>query len=612
MSGPLRELIVRFVFQGDTKRIDAVNKGLNDIKDRAHRAGDGLDHMTNRAKANAGALGGLAGTIRGLVAGYLGFQAVSGVAHFIGQANAEFERLNAALVTATGSEAGARKAFDQIQKFAATTPYELGQVTDAFIKLKNLGLDPSEQALTSYGNTASAMGKPLMQMIEAVADASTLEFERLKEFGIKSKQQGDSVIFTFRGVKTTVKKDAKAIEKYLIGLGANQFAGGMKRQAMTLNGILSNLQDNFGRLARKVGSGGLLDALKRAASAMVETTSNGDSLAEKIGKTLGSAVDWLRENFGKLVTVAKTVGIVFAAWKIGSLVTGLYNLAKGATFASLAARVMGASFRTALISTGVGALIIAVGLLAEDIYQFATGGKSVIGGLVKQFPEFGRVVQGISDFFVYAGPIVSDFWYALMEGFQTAMAVYGPGLAMFGQWLWENLAWAFQAIAPLVAGFFTTAASLVIGFVEILTRVFNDPKAVVADLWRFIQAQFAAGIAYLLGAGASITGAIGNAFMGAYQAALGWIDGIVQAVLSLPSRVAGAMGSLAGQVAAYLGMNPGAAVGPKAAVMAGAGNSSTINYQGGPISVTTNNPAAAGAAINAGRAMPRLRPAGSY
>jgi hypothetical protein len=37
------------------------------------------------------------------------------------------------------------------------------------------------------------MGKDMMQMIEAVADASTGEFERLKEFGIKASKQGDQV-----------------------------------------------------------------------------------------------------------------------------------------------------------------------------------------------------------------------------------------------------------------------------------------------------------------------------------------------------------------------------------------------------------------------------------
>jgi len=96
----------------------------------------------------------------------------------------DFEKLETSLRTSfNGNAEAARKAFKVITDFAAKTPFQVSQVADAFIKLKNLGLDPSEKALTAYGNTASAMGKSLNQMIEAVADASTGEFERLKEFG---------------------------------------------------------------------------------------------------------------------------------------------------------------------------------------------------------------------------------------------------------------------------------------------------------------------------------------------------------------------------------------------------------------------------------------------
>lgn len=123
----------------------------------------------------------------------------------------KFEKLEASLRTITGSADNASTAFGFIQDFAATTPFQLEEVTEAFIKLKALGLTPSKEALISYGNTATAMGKSLNQMIEAVADATTGEFERLKEFGIKAKTEGDNVTFTFQGVSTTVGKNAAEI-----------------------------------------------------------------------------------------------------------------------------------------------------------------------------------------------------------------------------------------------------------------------------------------------------------------------------------------------------------------------------------------------------------------
>jgi len=96
--------------------------------------------------------------------------------------------LTSSLKTVTGSAKDAAAAFDAIQVLASQLPESVNDVTTAFTKMANLGLDPSEAAIRSYSNTAPAMGKNLMDMIEAVADASTFQFERLKEFGIKAKQ----------------------------------------------------------------------------------------------------------------------------------------------------------------------------------------------------------------------------------------------------------------------------------------------------------------------------------------------------------------------------------------------------------------------------------------
>lgn len=177
-----------------------------------------------------------------------------------------FEKLQASLITVTGSTEAAATAFEKIQEFAATTPFQLDEVVNSFIKLKSLGLDPSEDALRSYGNTASAMGKSLNQVIEAVADAATSEFERLKEFGIKAKQEGDRVTFLFQGVSTEVGNNASEITEFLQGIGDVQFAGAMERQADDLSVALSNLGDEIDKLIVDIGEGGLTGVLISAAN----------------------------------------------------------------------------------------------------------------------------------------------------------------------------------------------------------------------------------------------------------------------------------------------------------------------------------------------------------
>ena len=232
-------------------------RAINKTQKAFAQIGQGVDKMDRRfSKLGRGLqrIGGLMATA------FVGRQIVDTIT--------KFEKLEASLRTITGSADKAAVAFGFIQEFASTTPFQLEEVTDAFIKLKALGLTPSKDALTSYGNTASAMGKSLNQMIEAVADAATGEFERLKEFGIKSKSQGDQVTFTFQGVSTTVGKNAREIEGFLQSIGNVQFAGAMEEQSGTLNVALSNMGDAFSKLVKAIGDAGLTTLLMGIANAV--------------------------------------------------------------------------------------------------------------------------------------------------------------------------------------------------------------------------------------------------------------------------------------------------------------------------------------------------------
>ena len=193
------------------------------------------------------------------------------------QVERQFGVLNAGLITATGSAEKASIAFDAIEQFAANTPYDLAQATSGFTKLVNMGLNPSMRAMTSYGDTSAAMGKNLNDMIEAVADAATGEFERLKEFGIKARSEGDNVSFTFRGVTQTVKKEAATIEEYLIGLGETNFGGGMQLRMEELDGRISNMGDSWDSLWRTINDAGLDSLMKNTVSGVTASLDELDS-----------------------------------------------------------------------------------------------------------------------------------------------------------------------------------------------------------------------------------------------------------------------------------------------------------------------------------------------
>ena len=291
-------------FKADTSGIYKANKGLDDLSKQGAK--------TDKAMSGAGAsigrsFAGVAAAVGGLVSASAAMQKLVSVSR-------EFDVLNAGLITATGSAEKAGQAFKAIEDFATTTPYSLAQATKAFTQLVNLGLTPSEAALTSYGNTAAAMGKDLSQMVEAVADATVGEFERLKEFGIKARAEGDNVSFTFRGMTTTVKKSADEIEGYLIGLGQNEFAGAMANRMNTLDGAISNLSDSWDGLFRTISSQGAGDAItsgiRMATDAIGELT---DSIASG---QLAGYIDALGAKFSgwgrDIASVLDFVGGLFA------------------------------------------------------------------------------------------------------------------------------------------------------------------------------------------------------------------------------------------------------------------------------------------------------------
>lgn len=238
-----------------------------------------FEEKTNRARRSMGAfgkssfsaskrLGALQSAVRGMVGPFLALATAGGALASTFNNIRIKEKLDAQLKVATGSAEKADIAFADLSSTAGKMPNQLQEITQEFIRLRNLGLKSGERELISYGNTAAAMGKSLNQMIEAVADATTGEFERLKEFGIKSRSEGDRVTFTFQGVSTTVRKNAEEIENYLRRIGEVQFAGSMAEQMDTIDGKLSVLGDSWFQFTNALAEGGGFAA---AAQAVLES-----------------------------------------------------------------------------------------------------------------------------------------------------------------------------------------------------------------------------------------------------------------------------------------------------------------------------------------------------
>ena len=321
-----------------TLDLTQMSQAEKEVARKLGRIGDEGDKLQTRMKAVAAG-----------VSAALSAIAVEGLISKIVSAQRQFDVLYSSLQTVTGGADQASAAWERLVAFAAKTPYTLDQSVKGFTKLKALGLDPSERSMMSFGNTASAMGKDLMQMIEAVADASTGEFERLKEFGIKAKAQGDQVSFTFQGVTTTVQNSASAITEYLTQIGEVNFAGAMEERMNTLDGAMSNLEDAWAGLYLGIARSGFGDMVAEMATSAAQAIQD-LTVSIESGNLVG-----VFENISSVVKATEVVVVSLAGAMTARL---LVSMAAAVSQAYATATAVGAA---ATAMTAFNAVISALG-----------------------------------------------------------------------------------------------------------------------------------------------------------------------------------------------------------------------------------------------------------
>lgn len=404
------------------------------------------------------------------------FAAIGGAQLFrnLIEQNRNLESMKGSLQTVTGSAEAAAGAMQRLMGFAEKTPFTLDQSIQAFIKLKALGLDPSERAMMSYGNTASAMGKDMVQMIEAVADASTGEMERLKEFGIKAKQEGDKVQFVFRGTTTEVARNAQAIQEYLIKIGETDFGGAMERQMAGLPGKLSNLEDSISRVAFAIGEGGFTRAVASASEALAGWISSfvESGGAARIGEVLGGSLERAAKAIQENVAGIKAaVGALAGA----AFPTVLKAIAGG--FMSVAVAVK--QLTVALAKNPLTLLGVVLSTAVAELWIFRDE-LVTLGGTTAQVGDF------VAAAWTQTWRVLGDVWEGIKAGAAAVAASFGgifEGMSL-------NQAAALQVMGPVITRFFTGALQGAKLFTNFVIGLFSAIPRVVATAAGAIYEHF--------------------------------------------------------------------------------------------------------------------------
>ena len=242
---------------------------------------------------------------------FIGVGTVLAIGKEIVDVTAEFQKFQAVLTNTLGSSSAANKALENIRIFAKETPFEVSEVTAAYVRFANQGLNPSIDQMRKLGDVASSLGAGFEQTAEAFKDLAVGQTKRIEEIGISATQANGKIQLSFKGVNLEVEKNAAGVQKAIDTYSQlNGVLGTSDAVSKTLGGRISNLKDSFSNFFLTIGessSGPLFDiitTLQGIVDISASVISSISNQSNAFGKFVRQIID---VNFG----LAKaTVGIV--------------------------------------------------------------------------------------------------------------------------------------------------------------------------------------------------------------------------------------------------------------------------------------------------------------
>ena len=238
------------------------------------------------------AIGSIDSTLAKLGAAYSLKEFASKVADVRG----EFQKLQVAMETMLQSKSKAEALMAQMVQTAATTPFDLMQVTSGAKQLLAYGLeaDKVNETLIRLGDIAAGLSIPLGDLVYLYGTTMTqgrlytqdfnqfvgrgipLTKELAAQFGVAENKVKDLV----EEGKVGFPEIQKVIE-HLTDAGG-MFGGLMDKQSKTISGQIANIEDAFDMMFNEIGQNneGVINSALSATSTLVE---NYETVAEAIG-----------------------------------------------------------------------------------------------------------------------------------------------------------------------------------------------------------------------------------------------------------------------------------------------------------------------------------------
>ena len=379
------------------------------------------------------------------------------------------EQINSAKVAFTtmlGSGEAADKMLKDLQKFAASTPFEFPDLVSAAQRMKNLGFGANEiiPTLRTIGDTVAASGKMSKESIDGITLAlgqmqlkgkvSAEEMNQLSERGVDAwgalaRAAGVTVPEAMKAAEKGTITAAQAIPAILAGM--NEKAGGaMEAMSKTLTGQWSNFKDQITQALIPIGQS-LIPALQNLLPI----------LASVLAKVAEGAT-W----FSQLPEPIRNAGLAIAAMAaaLGPIVAAVGGII--VAFTSLSGALAPLGLTIGGLTAVIGPWVIAIGAAVAALVALGTW----------VYQNWDPIVATLSQ----AWDGLTENWTAAWNAIKGALTGAWDSIAGSIRGIWEPIAKFFLDIWDSVAPYFGKVWDAI---ADALTGVWDSIKKVAVKVW---------------------------------------------------------------------------------------------------------------------------------
>jgi len=431
----VRELVTKLGFQVDESKMNGYNRKVDNIKNSADAA---------------------ANSLRGMLAAFVGLSAIKSISDTADKMQSMEARVGMLPQTITS----AADAFDTVADRASAARSSIEAYGSFYVKLQNAGkkyiqtqeeglqiTDTITKALVVGGATAQEQSSALLQFGQAIG-SGVFQGDEFRAMAEAAPQFMDELALAMNIPRENMKNlasEGKITSKTVIEAVKKMstvFEERFKQMPMTVNQATTIIGNRWSKF---------INRLNRESHTVTKVADFFLGAFNKIEKGLDGLVDF----FGGSTNTIKFFGIALAA----ALAPSVFGLIAGGI---------------ALVLSPVGLLVaglMLLGLVIEDVYQFFTGGESILGDFVEWLNSGSVAANTVKIVLVALTGAVIAFGIAAAAAWVAALSpIMLIILALMGLWL------AFGIFHDQV--------------IQIFSDMWEKIKTNTLEFWEYIKSIF--------------------------------------------------------------------------------------------------------------------------